>query len=556
MHDAPFRRAILAASLGVCVAATLGPTTGRAAEAPAVTFTAIDPAGFFDASTFVLGWRFTANADLLVTSLGQFDAGGDGLGGNADVALYTLDGTELVRTTVGSGTGPELEGAFRYARVTPTLLRAGSDYVIASFLADQALDVSTGPASVFSANPAVTVVEDRFAFGGSLAFPAGVDGGVPAWFGPSFRFVPVSTLSLSGSYGDDDGFGVGETEGTLSEPTVSHPSPGEAPFTDLRLIGDQFAEPAFAPTDDLTLALPAGGYVVEGLLTLRTGSWVSGPNPVDDTNVLVLDGIPLDPAFLQGFTQTGNEIEEHDVSLPGPILDALQDGAASLAGTHLSENSGSGRFQVDFLRLDAAAVAGPTATTAFYGDDDGFGVGETEGTLSEPTVSHPSPGEAPLTDVRLIGDQFSEPAFAPTDELTFTLPADAVVVGARLTLRAGSWVSGPSPVDTTNVLVLDGIPLDPAFLEGFTQTGNEIEEHSVGLPGPILGALQDGAASLAGTHLSENGGSGSFQVDFLRLDVVSVPEPPTPAAPALAALSLLALRAARRRGRAEGSARA
>ena len=39
--------------------------------------------------------------------------------------------------------------------------------------------------------------------------------------------------------------------------------------------------------------------------------------------------------------------------------------------------------------------------TTYYGDDDGFGVGATSGTM-DPLVSNQNPGEEPLTDAQLI----------------------------------------------------------------------------------------------------------------------------------------------------------
>jgi hypothetical protein len=37
--------------------------------------------------------------------------------------------------------------------------------------------------------------------------------------------------------------------------------------------------------------------------------------------------------------------------------------------------------------------------------------------------------------------------------------------------------------------------------------------------------LADGNVALAGTIVSEESGAGSFQIDFLRLDISTIPEP-------------------------------
>ena len=60
-------------------------------------------------------------------------------------------------------------------------------------------------------------------------------------------------------------------------------------------------------------------------------------------------------------------------------------------------------FPVRLLLASLAMVpAASYAQTTFYGDDDGFGIGTTVGTI-DPTVSNASLGEAALTDTRLIG---------------------------------------------------------------------------------------------------------------------------------------------------------
>jgi hypothetical protein len=190
------------------------------------------------------------------------------------------------------------------------------------------------------------------------------------------------------------------------------------------------------------------------------------------------------------------------------------------------------------LAIAALAVGGLTSSaqasviTTFYGDDDGFGIGATGGTI-DPTVSHAGLGEAPFTDVRLIGNgTFIAPAFAPTGDFDgFVVPAGESIIGATLTMRAGSWVSGPDPVNGPNQLLLDGMAVPTSFFDSFTNTGDEVETRSIALGSAFFPLLADGLVSLNGTLLSENFGSGSFQIDFLRLDVVTeanaTPEPAT-----------------------------
>jgi hypothetical protein len=196
------------------------------------------------------------------------------------------------------------------------------------------------------------------------------------------------------------------------------------------------------------------------------------------------------------------------------------------------------------------AIAGAAIITTLYGDIDGFGVGQHSGTLTSPTTDNAGPGEAPLTDVRLIGIGFlGNGPFAPTGSFAPFSPTGPIL-SATLTMRAGSWDSGPTPVDADdgfpNRLVLDGMDV-LGFLTMF-QTANTdaIEEFSISLPVTFFPLLGDGSVSLLNTHLSEDLGSASFQIDFLRLTIETAAVP-APGTLALLGLGLIAFGGLRRR---------
>ncbi len=77
---------------------------------------------------------------------------------------------------------------------------------------------------------------------------------------------------------------------------------------------------------------------------------------------------------------------------------------------------------------------------AFYGDQDGFGVGAV-GILADPTISNAGVGEAVGTDVRLIDPGFSGTAFVPVGGFSFVVPAGEAIAAASLTMRAASFDS-------------------------------------------------------------------------------------------------------------------
>jgi hypothetical protein len=205
--------------------------------------------------------------------------------------------------------------------------------------------------------------------------------------------------------------------------------------------------------------------------------------------------------------------------------------------------------------LCLGSLAHAQVTVSFYGDDDGFGVGQTSGNLTDATTSHAGVGEAPFTDVQLIGVNFDGPAFAPTGSFNaFVLPVGSTITQAVLTLRTGSFDSGPVPVDGvgTNQIFLDGLLVSSAFINSFSQVDSQlIETRTFNLDSSFFSLLADGTVSLNGTHLSEDSGSGSFQVDFLKLEVTTtapaitaVPEPSTYGL--LGAAALIGLVATRR----------
>lgn len=186
--------------------------------------------------------------------------------------------------------------------------------------------------------------------------------------------------------------------------------------------------------------------------------------------------------------------------------------------------------------------------TAYYGDDDGFGVGATSGTM-DPLVSNQDPGEAPLTDAQLIATAWegAGAGCSPTECGAFNpggsfdaFVLDGPIISAVLTLRTGS-LDTTDPMEGPNVIYLDGMPVDPLFIGGFS-TGNTdaIETRSISLNAAFFPLLADGSVSLAGTRLSETAGSRQFQVDFLRLEITTAAVP-VPAAVWLFGSGLLGL---------------
>lgn len=182
----------------------------------------------------------------------------------------------------------------------------------------------------------------------------------------------------------------------------------------------------------------------------------------------------------------------------------------------------------------AGAATASMTTTIFYGDDDFFGIGEAVSEIN-PTVSRRDGTDSPGTDTQLIGTicgdvACSFPAFRPTDSLP-GFSTLGLVTAAAVTLRLGAFDSGPTPFDGPNRLVLDGMEVT-GLLSGFSSANtNIVQTRSVALPAAFFPLLADGTVSLLGTRISNDAGSGSFQVDFLSLTVTSQAPPPAVPAP-------------------------
>jgi hypothetical protein len=97
----------------------------------AITGITIAPGGARLTGSFPLGFRFTANADLLVDSLGVYDHNQDGLLVSKEVGIFRVSDTALLTSTFISS-ADTLDGIFRYKSIAPLTLLSGQDYVVAA----------------------------------------------------------------------------------------------------------------------------------------------------------------------------------------------------------------------------------------------------------------------------------------------------------------------------------------------------------------------------------------------------------------------------------------
>jgi hypothetical protein len=77
------------------------------------------------------GLEFVPWTDIEVTDLGYYDDGGDGLQSEHTVGIFEKSSQDLVSETATVDGESTLEDGFRYAAITPVVLKGGTTYVLA-----------------------------------------------------------------------------------------------------------------------------------------------------------------------------------------------------------------------------------------------------------------------------------------------------------------------------------------------------------------------------------------------------------------------------------------
>ncbi len=79
-----------------------------------------------------VGWGFTVDNKIIVTDLGYYDAGQDGLINDHGVGLFRVSDMSLM--TSGTVTTTDaITGLFRYTTVAPVILEPGESYYVAGY---------------------------------------------------------------------------------------------------------------------------------------------------------------------------------------------------------------------------------------------------------------------------------------------------------------------------------------------------------------------------------------------------------------------------------------
>ncbi|MFL6520333.1 MAG: Calx-beta domain-containing protein [Chthoniobacterales bacterium] len=137
------------------------------------------------------GWAFTVNRPVVITDLGVYDEGGDGLT-NRLVSIRDATGQLVVQQFV-SGNDPVDDSSFHYRTLAMPVTLSGGSYTISTFFSNGDNPYVTN-ASFVGTDPRITyngaVLDDGSCFSGFQGCVPTQKSSDKGYFGPNFRIIP------------------------------------------------------------------------------------------------------------------------------------------------------------------------------------------------------------------------------------------------------------------------------------------------------------------------------------------------------------------------------
>jgi hypothetical protein len=135
----------------------------------------------------ILGWFFTPDANITVTSLGVYDLGAPGFADAHDIGIFLTTGTSVVTATINAGLSGTLMDGSRFVPVSATELNAGTSYyIVANNFDTDTFAFGTGHVSY---DPAITWNGEGGGSGENINGTLTNFGGQPGNLGPNFTFA-------------------------------------------------------------------------------------------------------------------------------------------------------------------------------------------------------------------------------------------------------------------------------------------------------------------------------------------------------------------------------
>ncbi|MGO9586981.1 MAG: DUF4082 domain-containing protein [Limisphaerales bacterium] len=188
------------------------------------------------------GYAFSFNQDVLISAVGIFDSGDNGLTTTNQLGIWTDSGSLLASKLFDSTVSPVLDSHFRWLSLdTPLLLSANTAYRVGTYGTEPGLQGAVGPASL-SSN--VTFIAEVGSSSGSFTFPQSSTQRTSgaAYIGPNLRYTVIPKLQVTQSIGS--GFIISwptNTPNFILESASSFPALTWDTVTNgTVIIGDQF----------------------------------------------------------------------------------------------------------------------------------------------------------------------------------------------------------------------------------------------------------------------------------------------------------------------------
>ncbi len=177
----------LLAAVAFAIPATLLATGAQASSAISL----VTPGTEAVDAQHTLGFEFAALDAQMITALGAYDAGRDGLIGRAQVGVWDLFGHLIASADIPSGTGGYLNGRFRFVDIAPVALVVGQHYVVGSYDAtDLESSWNAGQGGTAALNLHLDYFGNRYSSTGGLSYADSSSGG-GAWLGGNFILASV-----------------------------------------------------------------------------------------------------------------------------------------------------------------------------------------------------------------------------------------------------------------------------------------------------------------------------------------------------------------------------